>query len=271
VRWCSFTTTTGGPARLGAVHESPEPGDEPRVLDVGAWARSRDAETPADLVDLVTASPATQQRVVDLVRSATDSTPGWVRPEEVVYLAPLREAHAVRSLVSWGEPPVLAHGNRSALLGPGEVVPWPPYATGLSATCEIAAVVGVAGRDLAPGDALGHVFGFVVLNAWTVVGVDGAKARVATSLGQCVTTPDSFDPSAVAAAVITVDGVESATGDVARPWSFGDLLAAASAGEELRPTDVVSSGPLAGAVPVARGAVVEAVVPGLGAVAGTVG
>ena len=58
MRWCSFTTTTGGGApRLGAV-VARDGAD--RVLDVGAWARSRSADAPADLVDLVESSAGTQ-------------------------------------------------------------------------------------------------------------------------------------------------------------------------------------------------------------------
>ncbi len=265
MRWCSFTTTTGGPARLGTVSERLDDG-EPRVLDVGAWARSRDAETPPDLVDLVAASVATQERVADMVRSCPDDAPGWVRPEEVVYLAPLRSADSVRSLVTWGDPPVLAHANRRALLGTGDPVPWPAYGEGLAATCEVAAVIGRAGQDLPLDEAASHVFGFVVLNAWTVVGVTGAKARIATSLGPWVTTPDSFDPAGGAGGALVVDGREVAQGATRQAWSFPELLVAASAGEELRPTDVLSSGALTASVLAPRSGSSTATVEGLGSV-----
>lgn len=265
MRWCSFTTTTGGPARLGTVSERLDDG-EPRVLDVGAWARSREAETPPDLLDLVAASIATQERVADMVRSCPDDGPGWVRPEEVVYLSPLRSADSVRSLVTWGAPPVLAHANRHALLGTGDPVPWPAYGEGLAATCEVAAVIGRAGQDLTLDEAPSHVFGFVVLNAWSVVGVDGAKARVATSLGPWVTTPDAFDPGVDGGAVLAVDGREAAQGLTRQTWSFPQLLVAASAGEELRPTDVLSSGALTATVLAPRHGSITATVEGLGSV-----
>lgn len=270
MRWCSFTTTTGGPARLGTVSERLDDG-EPRVLDVGAWARSRDAETPPDLLDLVAASIATQERVADMVRSCPDDAPGWVRPEEVVYLAPLRSADSVRSLVTWGSPPVLAHANRHALLGTGDLVPWPAYGEGLAATCEVAAVIGRAGVDVSVDDAPSHVFGYLVLNAWTVVGVDGTKARIATSLGPWVTTPDAFDPAEGAVGGLAVDGRAVAQGATRQSWSFPELLAAASAGEELRPTDLLSSGALTATVLAPRRGSITATVEGLGCVVNEVG
>lgn len=261
MRWCSFTTTTGGPSRLGAVSDRTDEAG-PRVLDVGAWARSRDAETPSDLVDLVEASVATQERVLDMVLSAPESAPGWVRSEEVVYLAPLRAANSVRSLVSWASPPVLAHGNRAALLGPLEAVTWPSYAEDLLATCEVAAIIGRGGRDLAAEDAAAHVFGYVVLVAWTVVGVAGAKSRVATSLGAEVVAPGAFDPTEHHGALLA-SGASRTTGSTARSWTFADLLVGASAAEELRPTDLLSSGPLTEPLVVSRGAMVTAEVAGL--------
>lgn len=270
MRWCSFTTTTGGPARLGTVSERLDDG-APRVLDVGAWARSRDAETPPDLVDLVASSIATQERVADMVRSCPDDAPGWVRPEEVVYLAPVRTADSVRSLVAWGDPPVLAHGNRHALLGTGDAVPWPAYGTGLAATCEVAVLIGRAGLDVAVADAPSHVFGFLVVNAWQVTGVTGAKSRIATSLGPWVTTPDSFDPRAGGAALLALDDRQQAQGPIGQSWTFPELLAAAAAGEALRSTDLLSSGPLFAAVATPRGSVVTVSVDGLGSVASTVG
>ena len=267
MRWCSFTTGSAGAPRLGVVGLEQDGGH--RVLDVGAWARSRDAETPADLVDLVSASVATQERVADFARSATDGSPGWVRAEEVRYLAPLRTAHAVRSVVAWGAPPVLAAANRAALLAPDEEVAWPAYGEGLSAAVEVATVVGRAGRDLVVDEAPSHVFGAVAVLAWTVLGVEGAKARVATSLGPWVVTPDELDPLATTA---TLDVAGScASGPTGRPWTVAELLSAASAGEEGRPTELVSSGPLVPAAAVARGDRVRALVEGLGEVAAAAG
>jgi hypothetical protein len=265
VRWCSFTSPAGGSPRLGLV--GPDAASGPRVLDVGAWARSRDAEAPADLVDLVLASAATQERVADLARSAPEGAPGWVRPEEVRLLAPLRSAHAVRSLVAWGSPPDLAAANRSALLGPVDDVPWPSYAGALAVAPSVGAVVGRAGRDL--DDPLPHVFGWLLLAPWTVVGVAGAKARVVTSLGGVVVTPDELDPAGLTATA-AVDGLPAAV-PVAAGVGLLEVVRAASSAEELQPTEVVGGAGLTEPVPVGRGSAVELRVPGLGEVVARVG
>jgi hypothetical protein len=128
VRWCSFTPATGAaPARLGAGSGSDDPGGG-RVLDVGAWARSRSAATPVDLADLVEAPPGTQERLTDLMRAAPADGVGWVRSEDVRLLAPLRAPNSLRDFL---------------------------------------ALVGRPGRDLAPQDAGAHVFGYTVMNDWS--------------------------------------------------------------------------------------------------------
>ena len=149
----------------------------PRVLDVGLWARSRDAETPPDLVDLVESSLATQERVTDLVRSAPDEGSGWVRPEEARFLAPLRAPNSLRDFLAfrshvelgaarrggavpepWDRIPVYDKGNRRSILGPGDELRGPSYTKRLDYECEVAAIVGRGGRDLAAEQAEQHVF-----------------------------------------------------------------------------------------------------------------
>ena len=175
MRWCSFTSAAGGTARLGAVTAYEE---TDRVLDVGAWARSRDAETPVDLVDLVEASPATQERVADLVRSAPEDGTGWVRLEEVSFLAPVRAPNSLRDFLAfrdhvergaarrgsavpeaWDRIPVYYKGNRRSIVGPGDEVAWPSYTDRLDYEWKVAAVVGRSGRDVPAAGAGSHVFG----------------------------------------------------------------------------------------------------------------
>jgi hypothetical protein len=167
VRWCSFTTTTGGGApRLGAVvaRDGRRPG--PRRRRLGAQPL-RDA--PQDLVDLVEASPAGQERVTDLVRSAPQDGTGWVRLEEVVFAAPVRAPELPARLPRLPRPrragrgpsrlagaggvgpdPGLLQGNRRSIVGPDEVVRWPSYTEKLDYECEIAAWSGAPGATSRP-------------------------------------------------------------------------------------------------------------------------
>lgn len=295
VRWCSFTSLTGGPARLGAV----APGSG-RVLDTGVWARSRDAETPTDLVDLVESSAATQERVTELVRSAPEDGPGWIRLEEVRFLVPLRAPNSLRDFMAfrshvelgsarrgrpvpepWDRIPVYYKGNRRSVVGPDEDVAWPSYTAKLDYECEVAAVVGRGGRDVAVGDAPDYVFGYTIMNDWSARDVQAdemacwlgpAKGKdFATSLGPWLVTPDEWSPEDDHPMTVTVDGETWSTGSTAgRRWSFADMLAWVSRDEDLWPTDVLGSGTFGGGCGLdldrwlQPGAVVTLAVDGLG-------
>jgi len=273
VRWCSFTTTSGGAHRLGAVVARD---GVDRVLDVGAWARSRGAEAPADLVDLVEASPAGQERVTDLVRSAPLDGLGWVRLEDVRFAAPVRAPNSLRDFLAfrdhvergaarrgsevpeaWDRIPVYYKGNRRSIVGPGDVVQWPSYTEKLDYECEIAAVVGRGGRDLPATSAGEHVFGYTVMNDWSARDVQRdemacwlgpAKAKdFATTLGPWLVTPDEWSPEEPHAMQVLVDGEVWSSGvTTGRRWSFAEMLAWVSRDEDLYPTDVLGSGTFGG-------------------------
>lgn len=304
MRWCSFTTAAGTTARLGAVSARGEVG---RVLDVGAWARSRDAQTPVDLVDLVESSVATQQRVTDLVRSAPEDGLGWVRHEEVRFLAPLRAPNSLRDFLAfrshvelgaarrgstvpepWDRIPVFYKGNRRSILGPGVGVSWPSYTQKLDYECEVAAVVGRAGRDLTADVAADHVFGYTIMNDWSARDLQKeemacwlgpAKSKdFATSLGPWVVTPDEWNPEDDHEMTVTVDGELWSRGSTAgRRWTFGEMLSWTSTDEDLWPTDVLGSGTFGGGCGldldrwIQRGQTVELRVEGLGTLANSVG
>lgn len=267
MRWCSYTTTASpGAPRLGSV------GADGRVLDVGAVV----ADAPADLVDLAEAAPAEQDRVTDLVREAGEDGPGWSAVEQVRYAAPLRAPNSLRDFLAfrdhvergaarrgspvpeaWDRIPVFYKGNRRSVVGPDEVVRWPSYTDRMDFECEVAAVVGRRGRDLAAEDALEHVLGFTIMDDWSARDVQRdemacwlgpAKAKdFATSLGPWVVTPDEWDPEQPHAMEVLVDGETWSTGTTAgRRWTFAEMLAWASRDEDLWPTDVLGSGTYGG-------------------------
>ena len=304
MRWCSFISTAGGAARLGAVVAYE---DTDRVLDVGAWARSRHAETPVDLVDLVEASPATQEMVTDLVRSAPEDGTGWVRLDEVTFLAPVRTPNSLRDFLAfrdhvergaarrgtpvpeaWDRIPVYYKGNRRSIIGPGDEVLWPSYTDKLDYECEVAAVVGRGGRDVPVEDAPDHVFGYTIMNDWSARDVQKdemacwlgpAKAKdFATTLGPWLVTPDEWSPEDAHAMTVLVDGdVWSAGSTAGRRWTFGEMLAWVSRDEDLWPTDVLGSGTFGGGCGLdldrwlRPGQVVTMTVDGLGSLTSTVG
>jgi len=131
----------GGAGRLGAVRARD---GEDWLLDVVSWAVSREADAPGDLVDLVEASPATQERVTAMAESAPPDAPGWKRLEQVRLLAPLRAPNSLRDFIAfrshielgaarrgttvppaWDQLPIYYKGNRRSIVGPDEEVDWP--------------------------------------------------------------------------------------------------------------------------------------------------
>jgi 2-keto-4-pentenoate hydratase/2-oxohepta-3-ene-1,7-dioic acid hydratase in catechol pathway len=141
------------------------------------------------------------------------------------------------------------------ILGPDDRLPWPPDAEEIDYSLEIACVVGRAGRDLSPDEAAASIFGYTVMNDWSLRGVteatDGRREwpvvrRFATSLGPCLVTPDEFDPSR-GRLMARVDGdvwSEGSLGDAT--GTFADLIAALSKDQDLYPGDVVGSGSFPG-------------------------
>ena len=274
MRWCSWTNDDlGGAGRLGALRD--RDGEE-WLLDVASWAASREATAPTDLVDLVEASEATQHRIADLVATANDDSPGWLRPASVRLLAPLRAPNSLRDFLAfrdhvergaarrgtavpepWDRLPVYYKGNRRSISGDGDEVRWPSYTEKLDYECEVAAVVGRPGRDLTEDDAAGAIFGYLVMNDWSARDIQRdemacwlgpAKAKdFNTSFGPVLVSADEWDPEDDHEMTVTVDGEVWSRGTTAgRRWTFAQMLAHVSRDEDVYPTDVLGSGTFGG-------------------------
>ena len=123
---------------------------------------------------------------------------------------------------------------------------------------EVAAVIGAPGRDLHPETAEECVAGYVVLCDWSARDVQEQEMKghlgpakgkdTATSLSPWLVTPDELAPYrggnaySLAMTAHVNDRLYSQGTFAAIHWSFGQLLAYASRGTELRPGDVVGSG-----------------------------
>jgi 2-keto-4-pentenoate hydratase/2-oxohepta-3-ene-1,7-dioic acid hydratase in catechol pathway len=64
----------------------------------------------------------------------------------------------------WYKQPVYYKGNRFSVIGPDAEIVWPPQCSRLDYELEIAAVIGRRGKNLAPEQAMQHVFGFMIFN-----------------------------------------------------------------------------------------------------------
>ena len=160
----------------------------------------------------------------------------------------------------WYEIPVFYYSNPGAIYGPGESVPYPSFSKALDFELEVACVIGTRGRNIAEEQAEEHIFGYMIFNDWSArdeqrkemaVGLGPAKGKdFASSFGPAIVTPDEladvatdrpgvFDLSMSA----RVNGDERSRGnwkDI--HYSFGEMIARASADVYMMPGDVIGSG-----------------------------
>jgi 2-keto-4-pentenoate hydratase/2-oxohepta-3-ene-1,7-dioic acid hydratase in catechol pathway len=152
--------------------------------------------------------------------------------------------------------PLYSRWEHRAVLGPDDEVDWPPFTHQLDFEAQVGCVVGSGGRDLTALEARASIFGYVVLTGWVARDVEreeresgfgpGKSRGFGVSLGPFVATGDELDPGSVEL-VVKVDGDvwgEGAAADMR--WTFPELLAYASLGEDVLPGDLLASGPFAG-------------------------
>lgn len=159
---------------------------------------------------------------------------------------------------AWYRLPIFYFSNTSEIRGPDDPV-WAPRASSeLDFELEVGALVDTAAVDLAPERAEEAIGGYLVLNDWsardlqrdeTTVRLGPAKGKdFATTIGPWLVTPDELadvrqGTGFALAMTADVNGTEISRGTWASAqFSFGEMLARASADVRLRPGDLVGSG-----------------------------
>jgi fumarylacetoacetate (FAA) hydrolase len=160
----------------------------------------------------------------------------------------------------WYEIPVFYFSNPHAVYGPGEDVPVPKFTQELDYELEVAAVIGMAGRDIKAGKAMEHIFGFTIFNDWSArdvqrqemkVGLGPAKGKdFASSFGPYIITPDELGDRATGKPGVydlemtaCINGKEYSRGNwKSLYYSFGQMIERASADVTLSPGDIIGSG-----------------------------
>jgi len=220
---------------LGELLEGFEPGDDddPASLDGGDLRFGPPILRPPSLRDFY----AFERHVATI----------WARRD-----SPVPEA--------WYRLPIFYFSNVSEIRGPGDPVWRPAASQELDYELEVCVLVDTPALDLAPDRAEEAIGGYMIMNDWsardlqreeTAVRLGPAKGKdFATSIGPWLVTPDELEQAAEGrpgvyhlAMAARLNGVERSRGDMAElHYSFGEMIARASAGAELFPGDVVASG-----------------------------
>jgi 2-keto-4-pentenoate hydratase/2-oxohepta-3-ene-1,7-dioic acid hydratase in catechol pathway len=200
----------------------------------------------------------------------------------------------------WYEAPAFYFSNPHSLIGARDDVAVPPGCNLFDFELEVAAVVGLDGRDLTSAAARDHIAAYTILNDWSArdlqfdemqVGLGPAKGKdSAITLGPWLVTADELEPYRSGDRLdleleVLVNG-ERIGGDTlaSMAWSFEDLAAYASRGTWVRAGDVLGSGTCGGGClaegwgrtgrreppPLAVGDVVTMNVQGIGTIANRV-
>jgi len=208
---------------------------------------------------------AVRFRVEDVTLLAPVAQPPTLR-DFYVFETHVKNARARRNLSvppEWYEAPVFYFSNPGALIGHRAEVVRPASTKALDYELEIACVIGRRARDVAASNWKSVVAGFTILNDWSArdvqrkemaVGLGPAKGKdFATSLGPALVTLDELEDRLLAAGdagdrldLAMEAGVNGKILSRANArdmhFTFGQMIARASADVYLFPGDVIGSG-----------------------------
>ncbi len=173
------------------------------------------------------------------------------------------------------DPPFFFSKPADALVPPGAEVPYPPRTANLHHEIELVIALKAGGADIAPAEALAHIYGYAV-------GVDLTRRdlqNAAKDKGQPWEASKAFDASAPISVIRKWDGAPpqgrialSVNGQVRQDgaladmiWNVAEIVAEASKLWTLAPGDLIFTGTPEGVGPLVPGDVVHGEIEGVGA------
>ena len=173
------------------------------------------------------------------------------------------------------DPPFFFQKPRDAIVPDGAQIPYPPATSDFHHEIELVVAIGRPGRDIAPGDALRHVFGYAtgidltrrdrqyeardMKRPWEV----GKAFDHSAPCGPILRAePGGAAPSGSISLLVNGETRQSASLDE-MIWDVSETVAKLSALYALEPGDLVYTGTPAGVGPLAPGDVVEGRIDGL--------
>jgi fumarylacetoacetate (FAA) hydrolase len=159
---------------------------------------------------------------------------------------------------AWYRLPIFYFANVSEIRGPGDPVWRPAASEELDYELEVAALIDTTAHDLDAGSGEEAIGGYLIFNDWsardlqreeTTVRLGPAKGKdFASSIGPWLVTPEELTSARGGkgydlAMTAAVNGTELSRGTWADvQFSFGEMVARASADTRLRPGDLLGSG-----------------------------
>jgi len=177
----------------------------------------------------------------------------------VTWKAHIEEAAAKGFALKWPEPGSEIRpyykANPDAVAGPGTPLRLPGYAAALDVECEMAAIVGLGGKDLTVDEARRAIAGYCIFNDVSIRDIQkremefglgptkGKDQDAGNILGPWLVTADEVgDPRGLRMSLHVNDEEWSAYNTARMEWSFAELLAYLSQGQTIQPGQVVTSG-----------------------------
>ena len=258
VKYVTFSTVDAPEPRLGVVH-----GD--RVIALRG---------PDTLLDLIRGGPALWRQVAQQLEATLrsgDMKNAGHRAEDVRWHAPIPHvtknifcvgrnyaSHAAESARARGtevkipEIPMFFTKAPTTVTGPFDDIRWDRSTTQqVDWEAELGVVIGVGGVNIRRDAALGHVFGYTIVNDVTARDLQkshgqffkGKSLDTFCPMGPCVVTADEFGDPHVKEVVLRVNGVEKQRGNT-RDMIFpvDTLIESLSRGLTIEPGDIIATG-----------------------------
>ena len=191
-------------------------------------------------------------------------------PSKVVAMGRNYAEHAKELGGEAPETPLISIKPSTAVIGDGDAIRLPPSSSEVHYEGELAVVIGTPARNVAPDDALDHVFGFAAANDVTARDQQRADVQFTRSksydsfcpLGPWVETV--LDPSDLRLVTRVNGKVKQDARTSAMVHDIRAQIAFVSAIMTLLPGDVILTGTPAGVGPIAAGDTVSVEIEGIG-------
>lgn len=170
------------------------------------------------------------------------------------YLEHIAEGERAQNLkIGVTEHPVFFTKPPTAVVGPGADVPiFPKLSVNIDYEVELAVVIGKAGRDIAPEQAMDHIFGYTILNDVTARDVQrrhggqyfkGKGLDGSCPMGPVIVTADALGDPTKLGIRLSVNGEMRQDGNTSDMiFDIPTLIASLSEGMTLEPGDVLATG-----------------------------